>query len=91
MHKGFKCLDISSGRIYISRYVVFDEEVFPFSLLHPNAEALLPKEIVLLQNHLLNPGDVSCVTNVANGFEDNCDDIQELKKIRGNTMVKLVL
>jgi histone deacetylase 1/2 len=29
MHKGFKCLDISSGRIYISRDVVFDERVFP--------------------------------------------------------------
>jgi hypothetical protein len=30
MHKGFKCLDISTGRIYISRDVVFDEHVFPF-------------------------------------------------------------
>lgn len=25
LHKGFKCLDISTGRIYISRDVVFDE------------------------------------------------------------------
>jgi hypothetical protein len=30
MHKGFKCLDLSSGRIYISRDVVFDENIFPF-------------------------------------------------------------
>lgn len=30
-HKGYKCLDISSGRIFILRDVVFDEEVFPFS------------------------------------------------------------
>jgi hypothetical protein len=29
MHKGYKCLDKSSGRIYISRDVVFDEYVFP--------------------------------------------------------------
>jgi histone deacetylase 1/2 len=36
MHKGFKCLDISTGRVHISRDVVFDEEVFPFSKLHLN-------------------------------------------------------
>jgi histone deacetylase 1/2 len=31
MHKGYKCLDKSTGRIYISRDVVFDETVFPFA------------------------------------------------------------
>ena len=31
MHKGYKCLDRTSGRVYISRDVVFDETVFPFS------------------------------------------------------------
>jgi hypothetical protein len=30
MHKGFKCLDISIGHIYISRGVIFDESIFPF-------------------------------------------------------------
>jgi hypothetical protein len=29
-HKGYKCLDQSIGRIYISRDVVFDENIFPF-------------------------------------------------------------
>jgi histone deacetylase 1/2 len=29
LHKGFKCFDPSSGRVYISRDVVFDEIVFP--------------------------------------------------------------
>jgi hypothetical protein len=31
LHKGYKCLDIDSGRVYISRDVIFDEGVFPFS------------------------------------------------------------
>jgi hypothetical protein len=29
-HKGYKCLDQSTWRIYISRDVVFDENIFPF-------------------------------------------------------------
>jgi hypothetical protein len=48
LHKGIKCLDVSTGRVYISRDVVFDENVFPFQELHPNAGALLKKEILLL-------------------------------------------
>ena len=31
MHKGYKCLDRSTGHIYISRDVIFDEYVFPFA------------------------------------------------------------
>uniref|UniRef100_A0A8R7Q7D9 Integrase catalytic domain-containing protein n=1 Tax=Triticum urartu TaxID=4572 RepID=A0A8R7Q7D9_TRIUA len=57
LHKGFKCLDISTGRVYISRDVVFDENVFPFSTLHPNAGARLRAEILLLSPDLLNPTD----------------------------------
>lgn len=41
LHKGFKCLDVSTGRVYISRDVVFDENIFPFSKLHDNANARL--------------------------------------------------
>lgn len=48
LHKGFKCLDVSGGRIYISRDVVFDETVYPFSKLNPNAGARLRSEILLL-------------------------------------------
>jgi hypothetical protein len=48
LHEGVKCLDVSQGRVYISRDVVFDENVFPFVSLHPNAIALLRKEILLL-------------------------------------------
>ena len=51
--KGYKCLDIQSGRVYISRDVIFDEEVFPFSTLHPNAGARLRAEIALLASGLV--------------------------------------
>lgn len=73
-HKGYKCLDISSGRVYISRDVVFDEGVFPFANLHPNAGALLRREILLLPSHLL--GDVNC-TNPNTTDEPSSDDSQE--------------
>jgi histone deacetylase 1/2 len=43
LHKGVKCLDVSTGRIYISRDVVFDENIFPFQSLHPNVGAQLKK------------------------------------------------
>ena len=54
MHKGFKCLDPKEGRVYISRDVVFDESVFPFASLHPNAGARLKSEIALLPDILKN-------------------------------------
>jgi hypothetical protein len=51
LHKGVKCLDVSTGRIYISRDVVFDENIFPFASLHSNAGARLREEILLLPTH----------------------------------------
>jgi hypothetical protein len=77
LHKGYKCLDISTGRVYISRDIVFDESVFPFAALHSNAGARLRAEINLLpltlqplhlhdnQGHVLqNPPDAN-PTNTA--------------------------
>jgi hypothetical protein len=55
LHKGFKCLDLSVRWFYISRDVVFDEHVFPFARLHPNAGAWLRAELSVLRDVLLNP------------------------------------
>jgi hypothetical protein len=30
IYKGYKCLDLCTNRIYISRHVIFDENSFPF-------------------------------------------------------------
>lgn len=38
--KGYRCLDRATGRVYISRHVVFNEDVFPFAIAlaqQPNA------------------------------------------------------
>jgi hypothetical protein len=55
MHKGYKCLDVSSGRVYVSRDVTFDENIFPFSHIHSNAVARLRSEISCVHPTLLNP------------------------------------
>lgn len=54
-YKRFKCLDPKAGCIYISRDVIFDEQVFPFASLHPNASAQLRDELALLPDILMNP------------------------------------
>jgi histone deacetylase 1/2 len=66
LHKGVKCLDVNTGRVYISRDVVFDENVFPFASLHPNAGKRLREETLLLppQNIACTNGDVSHVDHM---------------------------
>ena len=51
LHKGFKCLDITARRVYISRDVVFDETVFPFAKLNPKAGASIRSEVLLLSEN----------------------------------------
>ena len=74
LHKGFKCLEISSGRVYISRDVTFDETIFPFSKLHSNAGARLRSEISLLPQSLLNP-------SINHGGEHIDDHVSDLHNI----------
>jgi hypothetical protein len=54
IYKGFKYHDPTTGRVYISRDVVFDEAIFPFEKLHDNAGRRLHKEISLLPPTVLN-------------------------------------
>ncbi|KAM1411727.1 hypothetical protein ACFXTH_024342 [Malus domestica] len=39
-HKGYRCLDPQTGRIYISRHVQFDESTYPFHTISPPAAAI---------------------------------------------------
>jgi hypothetical protein len=43
LHKGYKCLHLPSGRLYISRDVIFVENKFPFSTLSIPAASIPPK------------------------------------------------
>jgi hypothetical protein len=52
-HKGVKCLDTSTGCVYISKDVVFDESVFPFATVNPNAGKRLQRDILLFPTHTL--------------------------------------
>jgi hypothetical protein len=55
LQKVVKCLVVSTGRVYISRDVFFDENVFPFVALHPNASARLKQDILLLPSFTTLP------------------------------------
>jgi hypothetical protein len=61
LHKGYKCLDVASRRVYIPRDVFFYETVFPFSEVNLNVGAQLKSEITLLHPTLIpsiSPGGV---------------------------------
>jgi hypothetical protein len=49
-HSGYKCLDITSGGIYIARYVIFNEIIFPFKTLSHSAGPVTPTSTHVLPN-----------------------------------------
>jgi hypothetical protein len=48
LHKGYKCLHISTNRTYISHDVVFDETIFPFT--QTSSDSTLPSSSILPLN-----------------------------------------
>lgn len=58
LHKGYKCLHVPSNRVYISRDVVFDENVFPFADLPLNStDASFGSPSVISPDQLV---DIAC-------------------------------
>ena len=78
-------MDVKEGRVYISRDVVFDEIVFPFASLHPNAGARLCSEILLLHENLANLGGNNCDTDLISSpiSNDACESIGSLENSAG--------
>jgi hypothetical protein len=74
-------LDVSTGCIYVSRDVVLDEQIFPFSTMHKNAGARLKSEISCLHPTLLNPcyGDKHVGYQFANHPCEPANDIVEMQ------------
>ena len=57
--------------------MVFDESIFPFSELYPNARALLQKEVLLWPHHLLSFGDQTSTDQMFTNPVPEAHDLQE--------------
>lgn len=60
-HQGYKCLDLATGKIYVSRHVIFDEFLFPYqkesstsSLCHPSTHTNHAGPIIIPTDPLPN-------------------------------------
>ncbi|GAA0171887.1 hypothetical protein LIER_25821 [Lithospermum erythrorhizon] len=69
-YKGYQCLHLPTGRVYISRHVVFDESIFPFTQdalstnssslsSNSNSYSITPSSLVVLPHHDLPPDSLS--------------------------------
>jgi hypothetical protein len=85
LHKGYKCLDIPRGQVYISRDVIFDESVFPFLELNPNAGARLRNDIMLLHPMLISPASSleNAVDTHVNDSRTSAENLDETNLLNG--------
>ncbi|GKA64726.1 ribonuclease H-like domain-containing protein, partial [Tanacetum coccineum] len=55
-HRGYRCLDLNTDKIILSRHVTFDETVFPYGSMTPNeppSYTFLDTSPNIIQQHLL--------------------------------------
>lgn len=57
VHKGYKCLDRATGRVYISTDVVFYEHVFPFAQQSSSQSHTVSQDDILVPVQLIVPVD----------------------------------
>jgi histone deacetylase 1/2 len=68
-HQGYKCLDLASGKLYISRHVIFDESLFPYQK-DPSTSTLstqdshLPPSLIQPRIPNNHPGSNSCLNTL---------------------------
>ena len=67
IHKGFICLDINIGNIYVFCHVIFHEFDFPFTFSSLSSHS----QFTLLHSTLVFPSDSSCVKSVASHLFPN--------------------
>lgn len=96
-HKGYKCLDVATGQVYISRDVIFDEQSFPFSRLDSSQnspsytyESLLDlgnivsctNDRINVQNPVIFPHAGSPAAGVPGDHVDNVDHVPQPRHAR---------
>jgi hypothetical protein len=75
-HKGYKCLHLDSGRVYISRDVIFHEDQFPFAAVSPVSPSPSPVQAPVLPPLLPTPPvtsqlQIPAVVSSSNSFSSS--------------------
>ncbi|GKA30777.1 ribonuclease H-like domain-containing protein [Tanacetum coccineum] len=69
LHRGYRCLDLSTNKIIISRHVNFDEEQFPFGSMTPDTPPSY--DFLLPPNNTSSPTPASPATSPFNPYINN--------------------
>ncbi|GKB01676.1 ribonuclease H-like domain-containing protein [Tanacetum coccineum] len=64
-HRGYRCLDLNTNKIILSRHVTFDETIFPYGSMTPNTSpsyTFLDTSPNLIQQQLLSKSTIPLLT-----------------------------